>query len=463
MSDKRFSRNAVIVLGIASIVLGVGLAGLLAYCLSTVNNANSRISALGSEILQEGWTKTYGGAGYDYACSLVQTNDGGYCLAGYTLSFGAGDADFWLVKTDPSGVAQWNQTYGGTSDDKAFALVQTIDGGFALAGYTTSFGVGANDFWLVKTDVSGAIMWNQTYGGIGDDEARSLIQTDDDGYALAGYTNSSGAGNNDFWLVKTDMFGEIQWNMTYGGTGFDEAYALVQNNDGGYAFAGWTTSYGYGYRDFYLVKTDSSGIIMWNMTYGGTGFDEAYALVQNNDGGYSLAGRTSSFGAGSDDGWLVRTDASGTAMWNQTYGGTSVDDVWALVKTSDGGYALAGSTQSFGAGAVDLWLVKTDVNGGAEWNMTCGGAMYEDYAQSLVQTSDGGYALAGYTYSFADLYDFWLVKTDINGVVSELHSAALLFVLFFVTSATMVLARSKLQGKQEKAVETRRSKAISAR
>jgi hypothetical protein len=144
---------------------------------------------------------------------------------------------------------------------------------------------------------------------------------------------------------------------------------------------------------------------------------------------------------------LVKTDASGNGQWNQTYGGTSVDDAWALVQTGDGGYALAGSTQSFGTVGIDLWLVKTDANGTAEWNISCGEALQEDYASDLVQTSDGGYALTGYTYSFADLFDFWLVKTDASGVVPELTSTMLLIVFFFVASTMVLLARGRLQEK----------------
>ena len=147
------------------------------------------------------WNKTYGGTSYDWAYALVQTSDGGYALAGRTASFGAGGDDFWLVKTDSAGNMQWNKTYGGTNDDMAFALVQTSDGGYALAGYTTSFGAGGLDFWLVKTDSAGNMQWNKTYGGTNNDMAFALVQTSDGGYALAGYTASLASGL-DFWLVK---------------------------------------------------------------------------------------------------------------------------------------------------------------------------------------------------------------------------------------------------------------------
>jgi predicted secreted protein len=311
----------------------------------------------------QGWNKTYGGTNDDHASALVQTSDGGYALAGYTNSFGAGGYDFWLVKTDASGTMQWNITYGGTNEDLALALVQTSGGGYALAGSTRSFGVSNADAWLVKTDEFGNMQWNKTYGGANYEFFDTIVQTGDGGYALAGYTNSFGAGGYDFWLVKTDASGNAQWNKTYGGTSDDSATSVVQTADGGYALAGSTSSFGAGGYDFWLVKTDASGNAQWNKTYGGTSDDMAFAFVQTSDGGYALAGYTKSFGAGSHDFWLVKTDSAGNAQWNKTYGGTSMDYATALVKTVDGGYALAGYTTSFGVGPNDFWLVKTDASG----------------------------------------------------------------------------------------------------
>ena len=260
------------------------------------------------------WNKTYGGTGNEYAHALVQTADGGYAIACTTTSFGAGSWDSWLVKTDAVGDMTWNQTYGGTSEEMADVLVQTGDGGYALAGYTYSFGAGDSDFWLIKTDASGTMMWNRTYGGTEYEEAYALVQTSDDGYALAGMTDSFGAGITDFWLVKTDAAGSAQWNRTYGGTGDEWASALVQTTDGGYALAGGTNSFGVGGSDdFWLIKTDASGNMIWNQTYGGTNADWAHALVQTSDGGYALAGETNTFDSygANPDFLLVKTDASG--------------------------------------------------------------------------------------------------------------------------------------------------------
>ncbi len=258
-----------------------------------------------------------------------------------------------------SSAAELNKTYGGAGSDFALALVQTIDGGYALAGRTYSFGAGGSDIWLVKTDGFGNHLWNKTYGGTGDDRTSSLIQTADGGYALVGTTYSFGAGSSDIWLVKTDSAGNMVWNKTYGGTNEDWAYALIQAVDGGYTLIGETLSFGAGGSDVWLVRTDAFGNHLWNRTYGGTNVDGVFAFVQTTDGGYALAGHTNSFGAGSYDAWLVKTSADGSHEWNETYGGMDEDYACRLASTGYDGYVLAGSTKSFGAGSDDFWLFKT--------------------------------------------------------------------------------------------------------
>jgi len=365
----------------------------------------------------EMWQQTYGGPNDERAYSLVQTIDGGYALAGFTSYVDSETADFYLVKTTEQGNLEWNKTYGGTSSDYARSLVQTSDGGYALAGATESFGAGSDDFWLVKTDANGNMMWNQTYGGTDYDDAYSLVQTSDGGYALAGRTDSFGAGQFDFWLVKTDANGNMMWNQTYGGTERDWAFSMVQTSDGGYALAGYTESFGAGDLDYWLVKTDSDGNMMWNQTYGGTGYDEAVSMVQTSDDGYVLVGWGNSFEDG--DVWLVKTDVSGNMMWNRThgrpvYGISSQLSAQSVVETSDGGYALTG------IGDYDFWLIKTDSNGDILFFQTYAGTQwYEAYTQvdsayCLIETSDGDYALAGYTLSHKEGVppDVLLVKTD---------------------------------------------------
>ncbi len=200
--------------------------------------------------------------------------------------------------------------------------------------------------------------WDETYGGADDERAYSIIETIDGGYAIIGSTNSFTTGHQNMWLVKADSAGKSQWSRSYGGTNQDVGVSLVQTSSGGYILGGWTDSFGAGGYDFWLVKTDSSGNVLWNQTYGGGNNDRAESVVQTGDGGYAMVGRTSSFGVGIDDFWLVKTDSSGNVLWNQTYGGAGIDWAQSVVQTGDGGYALGGWTDSFGAGGYDFWLVK---------------------------------------------------------------------------------------------------------
>jgi hypothetical protein len=304
----------------------------------------------------------------------------------------------------------WQQTYGGTNDERAYSVIQTSDGGYALLGARYYIDLLTDDFYLIKTDEQGNLELEQTYGGADREVGSSLVQTSDGGYALAGSTTSFGAGNIDFWLVKTDLEGNMMWNQTYGGTETDDVVSMVQTSDGGYALLGRTNSFGAGIWDFWLVKTDPDGNMLWNQTYGGTEWDIPYSLIQTSDGGYTLAGYTESFGEGGKDYWLIMVDTEGNMVWNQTYGGTEADEVTAMVKTSDGGYALVGSSTSIAISGV--WLVKTDADGNTVWSkrLIPAGSQLSDVT-SVVETSDGGYALSG----DAPYHSIWVIKTDANG------------------------------------------------
>jgi len=278
---------------------------------------------------------------------------------------------------------QWNQTYGGSGRDDAYSVIQTSDGGYAISGWTDSFGAGGPDAWLVKTDQIGNMQWNQTYGGGNwDYSSEGLIQTNDGGYALAARTRSF--GNYDlFWLIKTNSNGDLQWNKTFGGTGQDIATDVVQTTDGGYALVGYSQSFGPGPYAAWLIKTNSNGESQWNRTYGGVNTDIANSVVQTRDGGFLMAGRTDSFGAGGEDFWLIKTDSNGIAQWNQTYGGTDAETAGCAIQTSDGGYAISGWTRSFGAGGYDFWLIKTDQAGNAYPSFKFGLAWTDSTANSI--------------------------------------------------------------------------------
>ena len=383
----------------------------LIYCLFVLLTNNVFASEM--------WQHTYGGINDDRAYSVIRTDDEGYALAGFTMSYGAGLQDFYLVKTDKNGNMIWNQTFGGAGADTAKSIIQTGDGGYALVGDTTSFGNLSSvflsyDFWLVKTDEDGTMLWNQTYGyrlsfengtEYSGSMANSVIQTNDGGYALSGRTYGIGAGLADFYLVKTDEVGNLLWNQTYGGTENDNPLSMIQTNDGGFALAGYTESFGAGSSDFWLVKTDSLGNMEWNKTYGGSGSDEAISFLQTNDGGYILVGSSTSVENGSI--WLVKTDENGNIEWSKQPSPSSIQLIspTSIVESSDGGFAISG----------DFWVIKTDINGDI--------LFYQSYeteiewfsaSNCLIQASNGDYVLAGYRTSIEGdtSPDVLLVKTN---------------------------------------------------
>jgi len=225
-------------------------------------------------------------------------------------SYGTGYSDVYLIKTDSFGDTRWTRTYGGPSWDGGYSVVLTSDGGYIIAGETWSFGAGVIDIYLIKTDSLGDTIWTKTYGGTGWDCGRSVTQTSDGGYIIAGYTESYGVGG-DFYLIKTDENGDTIWTRTYGGTGWDCGRSVAQTSDGGYIIAGYTRSYGAGADDVYLIKTDSLGDTLWTRTYGGTDYEYGYLLAQTSDGGYIVVGNTYSYGAGMTDVYLIKTDSLG--------------------------------------------------------------------------------------------------------------------------------------------------------
>jgi hypothetical protein len=296
---------------------------------------------LGLAAYVSGWEHDYGGANIEYGNSVVKTNDGGYIVFGSTQSFGAGDRDYFLVKTDRSGSIQWNTTYGGASTDQGNCAIQTSDGGYAMVGISYSFGGGA---WLIKTDAYGVPVWNKTYvGSYGGSTTNSLIQCSDGGYALAGSTTEASGSSNDAWLVKTDSNGKVQWNRAYDrGSSDDFAHSVVQTNDGGYLIAGSTRSLGSVNSDAYLVKTDALGNPEWSRTYGGLDWDEAYMVIKTSDGGYAFCGEYYS-SSNYQDFWLVKIDSMGNTQWDKTYATEASDFAYCVISTSDGGYVITGS------------------------------------------------------------------------------------------------------------------------
>jgi len=363
----------------------------------------------------EEWNKTFGGTGIDKSYSVQQTLDGGYIVAGETYSYGAGDFDIWLIKTDSNGNEQWNRTFGGAKADRldrGGSVRQTADSGYIITGYTKSYGVGDADAWLIKTDANGIEQWNKTFSGASMDWGHSVQQTEDGGYIIAGRTDPYVGARADAWLIKTDANGTEQWNRTFGSDGCEYAASVQQTSDGGYILTGRTNSYSVGEADAWLIKTDLEGNEEWNRTFVGIYYDYGYSVQQTSDGGYVIAGSTN----GRNDVWLIKTDSSGTEEWNSIFGGTSKDEGYSVNQTTDGGYVVAGYTASYGtAGSADVWLIKTDSDGNEQWNVTLGEAG-DDRSYSVQQTADGGYIMAGFTNSLgAGGYDVWVIKISQPG------------------------------------------------
>lgn len=247
-------------------------------------------AGVSADIPEEEWNKTFGGSNDDEGRVVHQTSDGGYILAGYTRSFGAGGHDVWLLKTDDKGDEQWNKTFGGSSDDRAYSVQQTTDGGFVVVGQTNSYGAGWLDVYLIKTDYSGDKQWSKTLGGLYHDVGYSVKQTSDGGYIIAGYTEFYGAGVRDVWLIKTDASGNEQWNKTFDSVDYDYecGWSVQQTSDGGFIIA----AHVYSARD-YLIKTDANGNEQWNKTLEGFGHGDApYSVQQTSDDGFIVAGAT---------------------------------------------------------------------------------------------------------------------------------------------------------------------------
>ncbi|MEO0248734.1 MAG: hypothetical protein ABIN58_04180, partial [candidate division WOR-3 bacterium] len=307
--------------------------------------------------------KTYGGTGGEEAFSIAQTQDGGYVLAGLTWSFGLGYGDLIVLKLKSDGSLSWAKTYEGTSYDYVESIVPTQDGGYIVSGATESFGAGFTDFLVLKLKSDGNLSWAKTFGGTEDDGDASIIQTQDGGYLVVGMTMSFGAGLTDILVLKLSSDGSLSWAKTFGGKSRDEPYSITQAQDGGYVIAGLTMSSGAGNADYLLLKLSSDGSLSWAKTFGGTGNDGAESITQTQDGGYVVAGRTQSFGAGNDDLLILKINSSGSLSWARTYGGKSYDYANSIIQTQDGGYAVAGISESFGAGMADFLILKIDQNG----------------------------------------------------------------------------------------------------
>jgi len=363
------------------------------------------------------WSRTYGGPQGEWCSEVILTNDGGYALAGITTSFGNGGHDLWLVKTDENGDSLWSRTYGRPYNDNCGSAIQTSDGGYLLVGNTRYEYQGQTDWWIVKTDINGDSLWSRTFGGYSNDMCQSVLQTSDGGYVLAGETKSIN-GSDDWWLIRTDINGDSLWSRVFGNADRGDNCSFVgETFAGGYMLAGGINEpLPSREMDMWLIVTDSNGDSLWSRTYGGPGGEWAYSVQQTADGGFALAGRTNSYGSGGFDVWLLITNSIGDSIWSQTFGGEEDDQCFAslyddVARTPGTVDILSGKTQSYGPGDSDFWLIGASSTADSIWSKTFGG-IAEEVCVSIKKSTDLGYLLAGDTRSFgAGDWDFWLVRT----------------------------------------------------
>lgn len=391
------------------------------------------------------WQKTYGGTATDEASVIRATNDGGYIVTGLSTSSDGdvighhGASDHWVVKLDATGIIQWNNSFGGSGDDKGYDILQTTDGGYLFTGYESStdgdvtFNNGSTDYWVVKLDNGGALQWQKSYGGSSADNSYAIIQTLDGGYAVTGLSNTTNGtgdvtGNNgsfDYWLCKLDDTGNLQWQKCLGGTATEQAFGLVQTPDSGYVVCGYSSSPNtgmvtgnHGENDYWIAKTDKNGELIWLRSYGGSGSDRAFGISKTSDGGFIVNGVSPSTDGdvtgnhGGNDYWVIKLDGEGLLQWQKSLGGSGDDFGRIAFELPDGGYMVGGRTNSPNDGDVkdnhgdyDYWLLKLNAAGIIVWKKCLGGSLGEGAPPStvpfmnVIAVPDGYFAMAGATFS----------------------------------------------------------------
>ena len=382
--------------------------------------------------------QTYGGSKNDSGQSVVTTLDGGYIVSGFTQS-NDGDItdkqdesfDYWLLKFNVENELQWQKTYGGSADERGNAIIQTQDGGYAVLGFSFSSdgdvteNSGLQDYWLAKLDANGTISWQKSFGYQGADSGVSVIQTNDQGYLVTGVldvTASGGEGNTarnsnrhaggDYWALKLNPSGDIEWSKYFGGNFTDTPENVIQTEDNGFIIVGGSDSIdtdisnNIGTYDFWIIRISETGNLVWEKSFGGDQFDEARAIVKSSDGNYMIAGDTRSSNndisnnIGAADLWLIKITPIGDLLWEKTIGGTNFDVARAMVKTQDNGFLLAGSSRSDDVdvsenkGQNDAWALKVDGEGNLQWETTIGGSNI-DFGYSIAELNDASIVLVG--------------------------------------------------------------------
>ena len=362
------------------------------------------------------FNNTFIDASYDYGRSLIQTNDGNYLIVGNMSILGDNYSNALLVKIDHTGEQKWKRDFTFSSTDRLNTVKELADGSLIMAGFTMSATDYSKDVLVIKTDAQGNVEWQRSYGDAQDETANSIDISNGGGFIITGEVINANTGFGLCHLMKIDDEGELSWSNTFGGSQNDNGFSVTSTNDGGFSITGVTRSLGDNDGDAWLIKVSDSGAIQWERTYGGEDTEFGRAIQQTVDGGYIIIGQTESFGAGSSDAYLLKTDSEGNEMWSQTFGGQGTDQGRYVVESADQGYLISGYTDSFGAsGGFNFWMIKTNSLGELEWQRFFG-EHGDDRGLSGIQTLDGGYAIAGYTSSVgSNSSNILFIKTDDNG------------------------------------------------
>jgi hypothetical protein len=357
--------------------------------------------------------RTYGGSGHDEGRSVKQTWDGGYIIAGTTSSFGAGATDVYLLKVDSLGNVQWQKTFGGNNIDRGYSLDITSDSGFVICGYTNSFGFGGYDIYLIRTDQNGDTLWTKTYGGTDWDFGFSVQQTLDGGFILAGGTYSYGNGDEDVFVVKTNAAGDTLWTKAYGGNSQDEAAEVIETSDSVFVALGISVDATNTNEDIYLLKMSQEGDTVWTKKYGGAGKDFGKSIKESLTHQYEIVGYTNSSTAGDYNELSMQTDTSGNVVGAWDFGGPNNEIMNYVAICSSGWFASCGRFDGSGGGGFDMRFTKLQPDGWAPGPWPTFGGLNYDEAFHVEETSDHGFIIVGVTQSFVNFTDrIFLVKLD---------------------------------------------------
>jgi len=364
------------------------------------------------------WLRLYGGDGIEKAYQVIKTRDNCFVISGYSQSFGNGCNDIYVIKTDANGDTIWTNTYGTPRNEMGYDIIQTYDDGFVVVGESYSEDYD-QDIIILKIDENGDSLWAKVYSWPDNDEARAVVETFEGGLAIAGNSGSLGNGREDIIFLRTDEFGDTLWTRTYGGAGYDNGYDLEYIDDEGFIIAGYTGSFDDPAYDIYLIRIDLNGDTLWTKTYG-TYFnlESAHSVEMTYDGGFIIGGNA--FGFGNSGYHMIRTNSYGDSIWACTYSFSYPGISYGAMQTPDSGFVIVGYTIT--SQGDDIFAVKTKPNGDTVWTKTVGGQS-DDYACDVIITEDDEYIITGTTTSFGALsQDICLINLTFGQVYIDKYN-----------------------------------------